>query len=71
MFYLPRTNIDGVPLDLASKLLPKRTRLNMNLSMHIHIHASAQKKYADQSDQIPTKQANDMHITPCKYIALK
>ena len=43
---LLRTYIDGIPLDLASKLLPLSTRLNFGLMAHIHLHASAQKKYA-------------------------
>lgn len=38
--------IDGIPLDLASNLLPTRTRLSPSLLMHIHLHASAQKRYA-------------------------
>ena len=44
---LLRVNIDGVPLDLASELLPARTRWNFGLASHIHLHASAQKRYAD------------------------
>lgn len=43
---LLRTNIDGVPLDLASRLLPTSTRLNFGLLAHIHIHASAQSHFA-------------------------
>ena len=36
-----RVYIDGLPLDLTSKLLPWHTRLNMGLAMHIHAHAAA------------------------------
>lgn len=43
---LLRVYIDGVPLDLASEMLPSRTRLNFGLLTHIHLHASAQKKYS-------------------------
>lgn len=46
---LLQTYIDGVPLDMASSLLPFRTRFLPSLAMHIHIHASAQKRYADQA----------------------
>lgn len=46
---LLRVYIDGVPLDLASELLPMRTRLNLGLASHIHLHAGAQKRYADVS----------------------
>jgi hypothetical protein len=43
---LLRVHIDGVPLDLASRLLPAKTRLDFGLLTHIHLHASAQKRYA-------------------------
>ncbi len=43
---LLRVYIDGVPLDLASGLLPRRTRFNFGLLSHIHMHATAQKRYA-------------------------
>jgi ribosomal protein L11 methylase PrmA len=43
---LLRNYIDGIPLDLASKLLPFKTRFNFSLLTHIHLHASAQKRYA-------------------------
>jgi ribosomal protein L11 methylase PrmA len=42
---LLKTYLDGVPLDLAGKLLPFHTKLNFSLLMHIHMHARAQKKY--------------------------
>ena len=45
---LMRDYIDGIPLDLASKLLPVSTKLNFGLATHIHIHAKSQEKYADQ-----------------------
>lgn len=48
---LLRVYIDGVPLDLASRLLPFRTRLNFGLFTHLHVHARLQKQYADQPGQ--------------------
>jgi ribosomal protein L11 methylase PrmA len=45
---LLRTYIDGVPLDLASRLLPVSTRLSFGLLAHIHLHARAQSRYADK-----------------------
>jgi ribosomal protein L11 methylase PrmA len=48
---LLRLYMDGVPLDLASRLLPGRTRLNFGLLTHIHLHANAQRRYADQQVQ--------------------
>ena len=45
---LLRTFIDGLPLDLASKMLPVRTRFNVGLATHIHLHAASQKRYSNQ-----------------------
>jgi hypothetical protein len=39
---LARGYVDGVPLDLAAKLVPWRTRLNPHILAHLHLHAKAQ-----------------------------
>ncbi|TEU11398.1 MAG: class I SAM-dependent methyltransferase [Anaerolineales bacterium] len=44
-----RIYIDGVPLDLASSLLPFRTRFRFPLLSHIHLHAKSQKHFADKT----------------------
>jgi ribosomal protein L11 methylase PrmA len=46
---LLRTNIDGIPLDLASKLLPWRSWLSPALALHIHMHARSQQHYSAAS----------------------
>jgi ribosomal protein L11 methylase PrmA len=46
---LLRTNIDGVPLDLASSILPPSTYLRFGILSHIHLHARTQRRYADQA----------------------
>ncbi|RPJ80266.1 MAG: SAM-dependent methyltransferase, partial [Acidobacteria bacterium] len=40
---LLRTNIDGVPFVLASRLQPFRTRFMFSTLAHIHLHARSQK----------------------------
>ena len=45
-----RVHLDGVPLDLASTLLPARTYLSFSLLTHIHFHSKGQERYADVSD---------------------
>lgn len=45
---LLRIYIDGIPLDLAAKLLPMRTHYSFGLAAHLHMHAAAQKHYADK-----------------------
>ena len=45
-----RTNLSGVPLGLASKLLPLKTRFMPSTALHIHAHARAQKRYEHAGD---------------------
>lgn len=45
---LLRIHLDGIPLDLASKLLPRRTYFNLSICSHIHMHSRAQEHYADR-----------------------
>ena len=46
---LLRIHLDGIPLDLASLLLPGRTRFRLSLLMHIHWHARSQQRYAHET----------------------
>lgn len=49
LIQLLRVYIDGIPLDLASELLPARTKLGLSgLAVHIHLHARAQQQYSDK-----------------------
>jgi hypothetical protein len=43
---LLRSYLDGIPLDLGSKLLPRRTWWSPSSLLHIHLHAWAQGRYA-------------------------
>jgi hypothetical protein len=47
---LLRADPEGVPLDLASRLLPRRTWLDFGLLSHLHLHARAQQRYAGNDD---------------------
>ncbi len=44
-----REHLDGIPLDLATRLLPKRTRFRFGLLSHVHLHGRADRRYADSS----------------------
>lgn len=44
---LLRVHLDGIPLDLGSGLLPRRTWLRPGSLLHLHLHAKAQSRYAD------------------------
>jgi len=50
---LSRVHIDGIPLDLASKLLPRHTWLRLGTLMHVHLHARFQKRYEDAGASAP------------------
>jgi len=55
---ISRLFIDGIPLDIASKLLPFQTKMRFGLLTHIHLHARTQKRYADKEvnrDQVRGK----------------
>ena len=56
---LLRPYVNGLPLDLASKLLPRRTRLRFGLLSHIHIHArvrrSLRAETASKADDHPER----------------
>ncbi len=46
---LSKNYIDGIPLDLASRMLPAKTRFGLTgLNVHIHIQANLQRQYADK-----------------------
>ncbi|HEY7591005.1 MAG TPA: hypothetical protein VH723_08430 [Candidatus Limnocylindrales bacterium] len=45
-----REFVDGIPLDLAARLLPFRTKLRLGLLSHVHLHARAQTRYANVAD---------------------
>lgn len=58
---LLKIHIDGIPLDLASRLLPFPTRLNFGLLTHIHLHSKAQQQYADKQVETSTAQKGGMN----------
>ena len=47
---LLRDFVDGVPLDLVSNLLPRRTRLRFGLASHLHLHARASRAAGGRGD---------------------
>lgn len=55
---LLRIHIDGIPLDLTSSILPKRSWTNLGILMHIHLHAKSQAKHADTHAAIDRKNMN-------------
>lgn len=60
---LLREFIDGVPLDLASRLLPARTRLQFGLLTHLHLHAKGQARHADASAEVRAQRAASAKVS--------
>ncbi|OQA18443.1 MAG: hypothetical protein BWY64_01485 [bacterium ADurb.Bin363] len=50
-----RIFIDGIPLDLASLLLPKRTYFSFPLLFNIHLHAKSQRHFAGKAVKKPDR----------------
>jgi len=49
---LQKIYIDGIPVELASKLLPSKTHFSLSVLSHIHWHASSQKHYQKKSKEV-------------------
>lgn len=45
---LSRIYIDGIPLDLASRLLPWKSWFNQAIFFHVHMHAKSQKRFSER-----------------------
>jgi len=55
---LARVFIDGIPLDLTSRLLPWSTRLKPSLATHIHLHALSQKHFSRRTVRVREKRVS-------------
>jgi ribosomal protein L11 methylase PrmA len=65
-----RDFIDGIPLDLATELLPGRTRLNLGLLSHLHLHAGAQKRSAREAPPAADAPARERKVSATGQRAL-
>ncbi len=53
--------LDGIPLQVLSRMLPLKTWTNIGTLIHIHLHARSQNKYAHvHSDEIKQKTTQSM-----------
>lgn len=67
MSRLSQHHIDGIPLDLASKLLPFKNRFSFSIFAHIYAHAKMQKKY---SDVVNRKYSSNRKISKINLLGL-
>lgn len=49
---LLKVYIDGIPIDLASRLLPRSSWLSAGLLMHIHLHAKMQMRHSERGKSL-------------------
>ncbi len=61
--WLLENYIDGIPLDLAAKLLPKRTRFSFPLLANIHLHARTLKKAAGREPDLKNRKMSKAALT--------
>ncbi len=52
---LARVHMDGIPLDLASELMPGRARAKPGLALHIRMHAKSQRRHESDEAKASTK----------------
>lgn len=58
---IQRAYLDGIPLAITSKLLPKRARLNTGLLSHIYLHHNASKRH--QGNQVSNSTASTRTVS--------
>lgn len=63
MGLLLREYIDGIPLDLAAKLLPKKSRLKLGLLLHIYAHARAQTKHQESGSEAKNQKISKQSLS--------
>lgn len=54
-----RDHLDGIPLDLASAILPSRTKWKPGLAIHLHAHARAQARHGRSNDVARAARVSD------------
>jgi hypothetical protein len=47
--------IDGIPLDLCTKLLPTKSKFNLGIFTHIHLHAKSVTKHESTQQKVKAK----------------
>lgn len=64
---LLRVYIDGIPLDMASRLLPRKTYFKLSLFLHLHMHSKSQKHF---ENKVEIKQIKNKKISLTSFKGL-
>ena len=59
---LMQSYIDGIPLDMASRLLGFASKWSPRLLLHIHAHAKSQSRYAGKSQDAPKGHVSELAL---------
>lgn len=59
---LMHSQIDGIPLDLAATLMPRRARLKFGLLSHLFLHAKSQSKMAHSKRDAKSFKVSEMAL---------
>lgn len=59
-----RVELEGLTLDLATKLLPRRARLRPGLFSHLYLHNASQKKYQNIASERGTTAVTQRKVSP-------
>ena len=60
---LLRQYLDGIPLDLASQLLPRRSWFSPAIAMHVHLHAQSIARHAPTDAERPGAAARSASVS--------
>ncbi|MPZ46231.1 MAG: class I SAM-dependent methyltransferase [Betaproteobacteria bacterium] len=58
---LLQSHLDGIPLDLASTLLPVRTWFSLGALLHVHLHGRARRRYGSSRRKVEARLSFDAH----------
>lgn len=67
---LLRVHLDGIPLDLASALLPASSWLRPSLLAHLHLHARSVRRHADTVDATSAERARTATVSRTGLLGL-
>lgn len=62
--------IDGVPLQVASKLLPKSSYFSYSILAHIHLHASSQARHSDDAGSSGSVEKTQASLSRVRLVGL-
>jgi len=63
LLQLLRAHIDGMPLEVASRILPASTRLRPGILTHVHLQAAAERRVADGAPRMESRRTQVISAT--------